>query len=547
MRWPAITSLPCCDAMKNIFTGNISREYYAVATYCPQKPVVADTVYFASAEDYLADLPSDPRVAFILLCTDHTTIDTDVDTNQNVGRFDDRDNFENCFYHLQEEFAFEREIQKGMRDLVTMTSSNDSIEHLVEHIHRIFKLPVSVIDTSYTYIASSSGFEDLSMELYDDIRSGRVRPEIQTGLNQTDTFHPMGIRRRAISFKTILSTTEGKPIFNNLALIYIGNAVAGSISLFTVDEPLTRWRREQLPAVASILSMEVQKGDYWLENKGAFYTRLLTSLIEDDSSGKILEQDAKLRFKAGGYDLRQYKYLIRYDLSEESFTVRETQSLAKRIRDELPNAIFFIDGGDIVYLMSTDEYVSTDDLEDRIKDNLVSTALDSTLIRVGISSCFGDIRLIKRHYSQSIRAINAGRSMGRNQQVFSYDKTRLPDLFSHLENPDDYEIYLYPPLVGVLDEDQKKGSHLAFTLYCYLKDSENIEAVCKELGIHKNTLYFRLNKAREIMHHDYKRGDVAMEILLSFRMLEYHGKLKHFVIDTEKNKKRRDVLGEDDR
>lgn len=541
MRWSALTNLPCFDAIERVRTNDLNSDYTSLFIYQPGISLMPNTVYFARAKDYLKETPDCPNTAFILLSKDrHATIEPAA--NQNVACFADKDTFDKAFDELQHEFAIERIIQKGIQQLIAMTANNDLLENMVEYISQIFGEPAVVIDTSFTHLATSTGFDDLNADFFDDILAGRVNPQIQNSLKETDVFHPMGVRRRTMAFNTNLVSNDGSPIFNNVTLVYIGDAIAGSLSLITTNSPLPRTRSEYLPTIASILSMEFQKNDFWFENKGAFFTHMLTELIVSDAGKPMDESDARLRFKVGGYDLRSCKYLIHYDMGNESFTLRETQTLALRAQEVLPNPVFFVNNGNIIFLVSADEFIECDDLQEIVRANVRSTALDSTSVKVGISSCFADISQIKLAYEQTLRTIAALRKANRALQIGSYDNLRLDDLLSHVSDAGDFEIYLYPPLIDVINEDQRKGTHLAHTLYCYLRNSEHVPEVCEELGIHKNTLYFRLARAKEIMHRDYKQGDVAMEIMLSFKILIYLGKFERLVLETERGKRFFDML-----
>lgn len=88
-------------------------------------------------------------------------------------------------------------------------------------------------------------------------------------------------------------------------------------------------------------------------------------------------------------------------------------------------------------------------------------------------------------------------------------------------------MYLYPPLMELIDYDRANGSSLVDTLYEYLKDSKNPKAVYEKLYIHKNTLYYRLDKIKQIMGVNYEAADVQMKINLTFAILEYQKRSKH--------------------
>ena len=535
MIWSDMTSLSCFDAMRHVVIADATCEYTTLSQYYPGMNLVEGTVYFATAEDFLAADANARHVAFILL-TSGPSQPLDIQSACNIGRFDSKPDFDQCFDGLEEEFKTVRSIDQGVRQLMRLTSSSSSIQDEVAFISKVYGVPVSLADESFNFIAVAGHFADLSDKLITEFDEGRVAPDIQETLRRTGVMRPVGSLTRTAPFATGQRSKTGQMIYNNAAPIYIGNMLVGNLSFFTVGGPLPRTRTPFLPTIAATLSMEFQKNDYWLENKGSFYTHLLSGFVHGDRGSQLGPEDVRMRFKVAGYDLKHYKYIIHYRMNEESFTLREVQVIASRIQKGLPNAIFFIDEGNIVFLSSSDEFLSTTSLEQRINGMIKDSVLSHTSVRVGISSAFTNMARAKECYEQTIAAVRVGRTLHREKNVFPYNRYRLDNMLAHLAPDVDYTMYLYPPLVALIEEDQRKGTHLAYTLYAYLKDPEHPLDVCKELNIHKNTLYFRLNKAKEFMHYDFKYGDVALQIMLSFKLLEHFGRFKNLVLETDRHR-----------
>lgn len=78
---------------------------------------------------------------------------------------------------------------------------------------------------------------------------------------------------------------------------------------------------------------------------------------------------------------------------------------------------------------------------------------------------------------------------------------------------------------------QKKKSLLRFqtaqiealveTLLKYLKNHKEPNAICEELNIHKNTLYKRIDKIRDVMGVDITEADTIMQFRLTLYLMEH--------------------------
>lgn len=90
--------------------------------------------------------------------------------------------------------------------------------------------------------------------------------------------------------------------------------------------------------------------------------------------------------------------------------------------------------------------------------------------------------------------------------------------------------YVFPPhlqpAAGVLwRRHAENHQELLYTLYVYLRESQKAIKAAEILCIHKNTLFYRLRKIREITGIDLDRGDEVLHLQISFLILRYEGEL----------------------
>ena len=85
----------------------------------------------------------------------------------------------------------------------------------------------------------------------------------------------------------------------------------------------------------------------------------------------------------------------------------------------------------------------------------------------------------------------------------------------------------------VIDLDRKNNTHLAYTLYEYLQDPAHPQAVADKLFIHKNTLYWRLEKIRGIMGRDFKDAETIANIQMTFHVLRIQNRFDKLILRKE--------------
>ncbi len=87
----------------------------------------------------------------------------------------------------------------------------------------------------------------------------------------------------------------------------------------------------------------------------------------------------------------------------------------------------------------------------------------------------------------------------------------------------DYHTFIHRGIAVLQRHDQENHQELLHTLNVYLRDSQNAASAAQKLCIHKNTLFYRLKKIRELTGIDLGRSDEVLHLQMSFLILRYDG------------------------
>ncbi len=152
----------------------------------------------------------------------------------------------------------------------------------------------------------------------------------------------------------------------------------------------------------------------------------------------------------------------------------------------------------------------------------LSKALSDTFIKNGIASYIGysqpahDSSTIISCYHQADEAVNIGKNIHPDSNIYSYyDDAIYHIIINHFTNQELLEIY--DETLGVLEKyDEKTQSELLLTLRTYLKCDKNISQSAKELFIHRNTMFYRLEQIKEQLSVDFDSADDIFRIQMGF-------------------------------
>ena len=210
--------------------------------------------------------------------------------------------------------------------------------------------------------------------------------------------------------------------------------------------------------------------------------------------------------------------------------VEKVRILADSLRRDIADSIYFIadDNKSVTFLVSANRLVaSASEARTKWLKSLVQAEEANGIEAcIGVSSEFDDITEAQTYLRQAQKACRTGEIFKNASPVYLYDDFRIADVIASVPDKTALNSFRYPPLMRLIEHDSRKDTRYAFTLYKYLQNPEDPAEVCRQLFIHKNTLYFRLNKARQIMGCDFKKGTEILQIQFTFVLLNYEGKLE---------------------
>jgi sugar diacid utilization regulator len=301
---------------------------------------------------------------------------------------------------------------------------------------------------------------------------------------------------------------------NHFTNILINDIEIGSFSVFELLSPIPAEKIEYLPQIACVLSLEMQKSSFYQTNKATHYTHLFSLLL---SGERLNTQDIEARLQLFNYRLRSEKYVVYIDAENLICAGAQLQFLADRIHRTFTNSIYTVKANAIIFLITRDpiDDISNEELSDW------NSFMRANSMYAGMSSRFTDLSSVTFRLEEAKRALLIGRMFASSHCFYCFDQYRLGNMIHDLNQQAKLSFYLYPPLMRLIRHEKGKDTQLVYTLYEYLKQTKNPTAVCEKLFIHKNTLFYRLDKIRSIMGIRFESADEITQIQISFTILQY--------------------------
>jgi len=149
----------------------------------------------------------------------------------------------------------------------------------------------------------------------------------------------------------------------------------------------------------------------------------------------------------------------------------------------------------------------------------LASTLEKLGLRGGLSWPFDDLMQLRYAFQQAEAALIRSKSaLTSYKNVFAAHIPTIPT--------EEIPHFVHPAIWRLRDYDRSHEGSLLGTLEAVLAGSEQLSEVAEQLFVHRSTLFYRINRIRELGQVDLSNGEERMNLLLSLRLLQGHGLLE---------------------
>lgn len=139
-------------------------------------------------------------------------------------------------------------------------------------------------------------------------------------------------------------------------------------------------------------------------------------------------------------------------------------------------------------------------------------------IRVGAGGAFEELAGIGESYRQARAAMELAQRAGFPAVLADYEDWRIDDFLMQASGALNLEPFMDSLVRRMAEHDRAEGTQLVSTLEAYLRCANNAQAAARMLGIHKNTMYARLERIQELFDVDLGSGESCFSLALGLRI-----------------------------
>ncbi|MBV7276086.1 helix-turn-helix domain-containing protein [Clostridium sp. PL3] len=483
-----------------------------------------DTLYVMKPSTILNLLPEMECVNILCVGKCNNCLEKAQELNINMLVLNDNEELEVAVDEIQNILDRHRQLLRNTAILFEMLAEGNGLQQIMNKGYEMLGNMVLLTDMSMNVVLISENAkmdDDLKKWIYED---------------PTESYNNFYVKQRekrgfekSYKAKTPIYISKDVDRYAYLSShIYVNDKQVGHLTIVEFERNFEEDDYELISLLSKVVSLEMQKDRLICNSRGFLYESLFLDLLEGRVKDPIIIED---RIKSLDIDLEENLYVFTIVVSKDEQTNTNLSFIRNLLEDMIKSSKSVIYNDNIMFLIT-----ASNDEKPLLKVNLkkLKNFLQNNKIHSGLSYCFHSLKDLQEYYKQSLKAIEMGIHLNKEEVIFPYEdyvKYHIMDVCSKNEN---LKTFCHPSILKLLEYDRIYNTDFTNSLYTYLIYEKSQKETAEALHIHRSTLLYRIKKAEEIMNINLKSSGLVFNLLVSFKILEFIGEVKFITcIDKE--------------
>lgn len=392
--------------------------------------------------------------------------------------------------------------------LLRILHSNFGIQALIDAAYDILGNPILLVDSSFKILASCLNVIEDRPDLAAQQAYGYVLDANIQAIQKARLYE----KARRTRYPVYNKETAAKEGWIT-ALVYIHGIESAHIAVSDSNCPFTEDDFELIDYLCQFVSIELQKSDFYRANESMMHSFFLSELLNNE----IRDMPTILRrAQSLNWNLTEYLRVMTVFQAHSEVFDKKAQLISKQIHKLLPNSHWVIHDGHIVFLLCLK---NTDPSEFR-GENELCRYLENNRLSASLSRCFHSLTDTKQFYKESLAAYQFGQRFKPEDSLYIYTDYLCLHIGGILAERYTLSNFYHPAIEKIKVYDEEHHTALLATLKEYLTHPDNPGMAARNLFIHKNTLFYRMAKLKELFSLDLSSGEERLMLHLSLKFME---------------------------
>ena len=421
----------------------------------------------------------------------------------------------NLFNIISDIFLKENRFTSQLHDLYGIASSGAGLQVLVDKAQEMLRCPIVVMDNSYRIMAISLGnLGEDEQGLQNQQEMGNITEHNLMRMKRDKIYEQL----RKAPGRMMYSKAPDADIWWVNMLVTVHGIEVAEIGVQEVGRKFDDYDFRFVRFLRHMIAQVLQRSSYLHSDFGASHAILLRELIE----GRFVSEEiADRRAKLLGWKQHPYYFMLTVyaEGSPDKITQKTYEIFVHNLAAILPHCRWRITNENLALLIprpnnSFSYFQGLDALDEVLTINH---------FRAILSNPFSSLMEVRKAYDQTTAIRRLRGVINDPRPIWFYIDYTLLHMADLLRESHDLSEFCHPYIQDIYDYDAKHGTDFLATLREYLTNINNPGLCAANLHIHKNTLYYRINKISDLFDLDLNSGDLRMRLQLSLELLKMRG------------------------
>ena len=405
-------------------------------------------------------------------------------------------------------------INRNSPELVELTSklllSRDLVE-IVKAAAAVVQNPVAVIDSSYAMLAWSHLETVQDKTWLERVKEGYWDYDFVAKVKHSTENATQTPKQSAI-------VTGLSPLRRRIDSLTLRGGWLGYSAVLEMETPLEDIDEDVYAYVRDVLAkaLAAERAYYIHSGQDTGTSFMLRDLLNMHFPNKILFQE---RIRGSVFDRNTIFQLFSISLDEY---VPSGEKLKTTLQTVFPHSWSSYDKDNIIVLI--DRTATLRDDEQAL--SRFSNFLQKHSLSAGQSTPFNDLYILPQQREQAARALAIARetpSRFREASVIiPYESCKILDMLSRIPR-DERMHYCHSDILCMAQAEALNRTDYMRTVFEYLHTGKSIHTAAGNLHVHHNTVYYRINKAKELFDLDFSDEYRNVHYYISCLIMIYSG------------------------
>ncbi len=430
------------------------------------------------------------------------------DTSANVLVVESDCDITSVYNTVQDTFDFYNRCEKALTDAII---DGASLRKLIDLAYDFFGNPIFMTDSALMLLAHTCRGRENELDdgWRETISQGYTNIDIINDLRRANLLPYLDTVERAIFFRY-----EKSPLNTIMFNIFLNGTRVATINVVDLTNSLTEGHLFLAEHLGSMITSFMNR---YMDHRHIRATPLEKLVL--DQLGGITHSEQVIRHHLSliGWNITDSYYLLKINPNEKDVKGGTIEYSAALVRKLFAGSFVLYYQNDLIVIINASRYRGSIDES--------FTTLEQFLrrrdFRGGISPRFDDFSTISDQYGLATAALQSGIATNGDQSLYFFGNYVLSHMIDTCSQTMNLKTLCHPDALKLHAYDRNHGTHFLQSLHAYLVNERSLVCAAAILGVHRNTLVYRLSKIGDMTNTDFDEPETRFHLILSYRILTH--------------------------